>query len=91
MNELYDFFNASGPIELVYWAMAILGTGFLALRSILSILGVDFDHEADIDLDLDAGGDDVSLSAIAAFMIVAGWTGVIGYRSTNIRPGQLRL
>ncbi|WP_051203331.1 NfeD family protein [Hugenholtzia roseola] len=76
------FWQAGSEIENLYWWIAVLSTGFIVLRLLLSLVGVELDHEFDLDFgDSDFG--DISLSAFATLFAIAGWAGVLGYHFTD--------
>jgi hypothetical protein len=62
-------------MESIFWIIALVSTGALALQVILSLVGIDFDHDFDVDL---PGNGDVSLSAVLALLSAGSWGGLLG-------------
>jgi len=82
LDSLKELFGAGSQVEVIYWLLASISTGILSLQIILNILGLDLDHDFDVDI----GVGDVSLSGILALFAIGGWTGVLGYRLTDLPP-----
>ncbi len=71
--------------EKVFWAIALIFSVLFLIQFVLSIIGLDFDGETDLDiggdaeigLDLDPGFSVLSVRGIIAFFTFFGWTGVV--------------
>jgi len=85
---LGDWWNSLSGAEQVFWAIAIVFTVLFIIQFVLSLIGLDFDGDADFDISTDAGdaGGGYSLDAdftlfsvrsIIAFFTFFGWTGVL--------------
>jgi membrane protein implicated in regulation of membrane protease activity len=83
------WFHLTGA-EQVFWAIAVIFTILFTIQFVISLIGLDFDSDVDVDmadgghLDLH-GGYDVdpsftlfSVRSIIAFFTFFGWVGVIG-------------
>jgi len=81
------WFHLTGA-EQVFWAIAVIFTIFFTIQFVISLIGLDFDSDMDIDSDgghVDMhGGYDVdpsftlfSVRSIIAFFTFFGWVGVI--------------
>jgi hypothetical protein len=80
-------------IEQIFWGIAIVFTTFFIIQFGLSVLGLDFDADADADLSdggysLDPSFTLLSVRSIIAFFVFFGWTGVLaigrGYGTTTV-------
>lgn len=75
--------------EKVFWAIALIFSVLFLIQFVLSIIGLDFDTEADIELggeidtgsDLDPGFSVLSVRSIIAFFTFFGWTGALVLKS----------
>ncbi len=72
--------------EQVFWGIALIFSVLFVIQFVLSLIGLDFDHDADFDMstDTDSGGYSVdadftilSVRSIIAFFTFFGWAGVI--------------
>lgn len=75
------WWNALGTELKVYYAIAIVTSAALVLQFLLMLVGVDADHDMDIDggadgMDGDAGLHVFSVRSITAFFTGFGWGGV---------------
>jgi hypothetical protein len=80
METLQHWVGAGSTVETVYWLIALVSSGFFALRILTAFVGL----ELDVEFDLDVGVGDVSLGAIAALLAMSGWTGVMFYHTTPL-------
>jgi len=71
--------------EKVFWAIALIFSVLFLIQFVLSIIGLDFDTDADLDIgtdmslstDIDPGFSVFSVRGIIAFFTFFGWTGVL--------------
>lgn len=71
--------------EKVFWAIALIFSVLFLIQFVLSLIGLDFDTDADIEVggdvslgtDMDAGFTVLSVRSIIAFFTFFGWTGVL--------------
>lgn len=69
----------------IFWGIALIFSVLFVIQFVVSLLGLDFDHDADIDVDahpdtgfsLDADFTLLSVRSIIAFFTFFGWTGII--------------
>lgn len=86
INTLGDFL-AGAQAQMVYWVLALGGTGLFVVLGILALFGIggdgapDFDADGNFSLDhVDTGYLDfklISFRSILAFVTVFGWGGVL--------------
>ena len=88
-----EWWYAMPTIEQIFWGIAIVFTTFFIIQFGLSVLGLDFDADADADLSdggysLDPSFTLLSVRSIIAFFVFFGWTGVLaigrGYSTTTV-------
>ncbi len=80
-----EWWNPLNNAEKVFWAIALIFSVLFLIQFVLSMIGLDFDGDADIDIGGDAdvsGGLDtgftvLSVRSIIAFFTFFGWTGVL--------------
>ena len=73
--------------QQVFWGIALIFSVLFVIQFVLSLIGLDFDHDADFDVStetdvdsgysLDADFTLLSVRSIIAFFTFFGWTGVI--------------
>ena len=88
-----EWWYAMPTIEQIFWGIAIVFTTFFIIQFGLSVLGLDFDADADADLSdggysLDPSFTLLSVRSIIAFFVFFGWTGILaigqGYGTTTV-------
>lgn len=77
--------------EQVFWGISLIFSVLFIIQFVVSLLGLDFDHDADFEVGgssavdggytLDADFTLLSVRSIIAFFTFFGWTGVIALRS----------
>ncbi|HFC00530.1 MAG TPA: hypothetical protein ENJ53_06970 [Phaeodactylibacter sp.] len=82
-----DWWSTLNGAEQAFWGISIVFSVLFVIQFVLSLIGLDFDHDVDFDVsaDTDVGGDyslDPSFSlfsvrSIIAFFTFFGWTGVL--------------
>ncbi len=90
-----DWWNALQSMEQIFWGIAIVSSVLFVIQFGLSLFGLDF--ESDVDVDIEAGGADFSLDpsfallsvrSLIAFATFFGWAGVLalggGYAKTMV-------
>lgn len=85
MEFLKELFGASTGLEAFYWLVATLSTGFIGLKGLTGMIGLELDY----DFDLDINGDDVSLSSIMAFLCIGSWTGLLAFQMDFSNTGVI--
>lgn len=78
---LFDW-SALSSIQQIFWGISIVFSVLFVIQFVLSIIGIDFDGDAEADLDgsvdgLDADFALLSVRSIIAFFTFFGWTGVV--------------
>ncbi|MEM9919372.1 MAG: hypothetical protein AAF990_14815 [Bacteroidota bacterium] len=74
--------------QQVFWGIAIIFSVLFVIQFVLSLVGLDFDGDADMDFNTDSPGDSggysmdadftiLSVRSIIAFFTFFGWTGVL--------------
>lgn len=85
MNVLFldGWWAELGGLEQIFWGISIVFSVLFIIQFVLSLIGFDFDGEADLDHsgELDGGLDAdfamFSVRSIIAFFTFFGWTGVL--------------
>ncbi len=80
---LFDWSALTG-IQQIFWGISIVFSVLFVIQFVLSIIGIDFDGDAEADFDgsgsvdgLDADFALLSVRSIIAFFTFFGWTGVV--------------
>lgn len=90
-NSLYlaaldTWWGDLSSVEQIFWAISIVFSILFLIQFVFSLIGLDFDAEADADIHTDVAGHDYSLDAdftllsvrsIIAFFTFFGWTGIM--------------
>ena len=84
---LGNWWNALASIEQVFWGIAIIFSILFIIQFVLSLIGLDFDHDVDLDTHVDVTHVDsfqvdsdftlLSVRSIIAFFTFFGWTGIL--------------
>lgn len=78
-----DWWNTLTGIEQIFWGIALIFSVLFVIQFILSLIGLDFDNDADADTEvhtdhtLDADFTILSVRSIIAFFTFFGWGGVL--------------
>ncbi len=80
-----EWWNPLNNAEKVFWAIALIFSVLFLMQFIISMIGVDFDGDADFEIgseldantDLDPGFSVFSVRGIIAFFTFFGWTGAL--------------
>ncbi len=77
-----DWWYSLATMDQVFWAIAIIFSTLFIIQFGLTIFGLDFDTDADVDMDdasysLDPSFTLLSVRGIIAFFAFFGWTGVL--------------
>lgn len=89
LKLIFDWYGLLdlGIDATIYFVMAIAGTLFFLMKLGLSFFGGDIDYDIDTDFDTDAGSYSIfSLLSIIAFMMGAGWMGLIARAAWEVDP-----
>ncbi|QDU72047.1 hypothetical protein [Mucisphaera calidilacus] len=89
LRLIFDWYGLLdlGVDATIYFVMAIAGTLFFLMKLGLSFFGGDIDYDIDTDFDTDAGSYSIfSLLSIVAFMMGAGWMGLIARAAWEVDP-----
>lgn len=80
---LFDWSALTG-IQQIFWGISIVFSVLFVIQFVLSIIGIDFDGDAEADFDgsdsvdgLDADFALLSVRSVIAFFTFFGWTGVV--------------
>ncbi len=91
--SLTDWWANLDTVPQIFWGIAIIFTVFFVIQFVISLFGLDF--ETDLDVDADTGGGFsldpsfalLSVRSIIAFFTFFGWAGVLamskGYSTTS--------
>lgn len=77
-----EWWNPLNNAEKVFWALALIFSVLFLIQFVLSIIGLEFDSDAEFgaeipaDSDYDPGFTVLSVRSIIAFFTFFGWTGV---------------
>ncbi|MEM1323327.1 MAG: hypothetical protein AAGG75_23885 [Bacteroidota bacterium] len=83
---LGEWWSTLSGVQQVFWGISIVFSVFFIIQFVLSLVGLDFDGDTDIDVSSDVDGGDYSLDAdftllsvrgIIAFFTFFGWAGVL--------------
>lgn len=86
---LGQWWNALDGAQQVFWAISIIFSVLFVIQFVLSLIGLDFDGDTDVDFGADAPDDMgssytldadftiLSVRSIIAFFTFFGWTGVL--------------
>ena len=82
-----DWWSSLTGIQQVFWGISIVFSVLFIIQFVLSLIGLDFDGDADMDISTDADADTgysldasftiLSVRSIIAFFTFFGWTGVL--------------
>lgn len=65
----------------MFWVIALVASGFLAIQLLLLMFGADMDFDSDMDADASDGGGFMSVRSLTAFFGGFGWAGLAGLQA----------
>jgi len=81
MENMESWFNALSVFEKVYWVIALVGSVFMIILMVMTLLGGDADDiSGDVDTDIEGdhgiGFQFLSFKNLMGFFTVFGWSGI---------------